>query len=285
MGVDHLWSSFLFLSLEPELIREAPFLLNTASQLRGLLRDRNCGACVIEFPQGREQDPQFVTFVSYLISSSLGTILQETRNTNALPMSGLDFVQIQLRSLAKYSADGMHFDNPHLCWPLHTDRCLHQDVGDFLTVCKLKESEDPGGAIRLLHIDDFSRCDEFLQNNLAKTPLGWKGEVRFAPLSRQREARASSEVLAPVFTEDSVAGLCVRFTDHRFRRPKSVEQSAYLDALGQAFSDEANTVPSFTLPVNAMYVVNNRWYLHGREGFRVNSQFERVLLRYCGNFA
>lgn len=252
-------------------------------EIRRLLQDRARGACVIEYHEPRPSGDALAAFVSFALAHGVGTILPEDRNTDGLPRTGTDFVFIGLRSQKSYNPTTLHFNDPRRAWPVHTDRCLHDDPGDYLLVCKYVEESASGGRIRLLHIDDFVELEHFANHPLARVPLGWKGDERLAPLWQQAQARREPEVKAPVFSGEP-GSLCVRFTDFRFRRPRSVEQAEYLEKLGEALYAQAESIPDFELPVSGIYLVNNRWYLHGRSGFVDTGSFRRQLLRYCGNF-
>jgi hypothetical protein len=242
--------------------------------------DRRGGGAVVELGLCEAGE---IGFAAMMVARSLGAILPETRRTCGGDMSPEDFVRIELGSIDGAAGRRRHFADPALAWPLHTDRTLHDDPGDFLLVAKAAEEGAPGGRIRLLHLDEFSRLEEFAGDPLAETALEWKGDALLAPLHEQAQLRKLAGVMAPVF-ERGCEGWQIRFTDIRFRQPKSADHGAYLRKLDEALSQEAESLAGFHLPVGGMYLVNNRFWLHGREGFRVEgSGFYRQILRFCGN--
>lgn len=251
-------------------------------EVRSTLLDRRFAGSVIEYDDSGELDEAVLAAFCDSLVAGIGSVIPETLNTDARPMPAVDHVQIFLAHDLNPPQEGLHFNNPELAWPLHTDRALHEDPGDFVLVCKAVEDNASGGRIRLLHLDDLEHGKEFIEHPLAGVSLTWKGEERFAHLRDSRAARESSGVRAPVFT-GSGSNVCIRFTDSRFRRPDTLEQLEYLHALNAAIAERAERIPAFVLPVRGIYVVNNRYVLHGREGFRNEPQFRRKLLRYCGN--
>lgn len=250
--------------------------------VRGAVADRRRGGVTVEWradlpPLAEAETARFAAGVAH----ALGELLPETRNTDGRAMPATPHVRIELGYAAAPRPDLLHFADPRLPWPLHTDRALHHDVGDFLLVCKAVEANAAGGALRFLHLDDFARADEFARHPLGRAELEWKGDERFAPLWEQARVRREAGVRAAVFTTGP-DGHHIRYTDFRFRRPAGPEQVQFLAALGDALAAEAERLPGVSLPVGGLYVVNNRFMLHGREGFANRPGFDRVLYRFCG---
>jgi protein CsiD len=249
-------------------------------RVRAVLSDRARGGIVVHLPFERPDD---IVFAAGLIAQSIGAILPETRRTCGGDMVPEPYVRIGLRAAGDLTGRRRHFADPSLPWPLHTDRTLHEDVGDFLLVGKTVERSGRGGRIRLLHLDDFSRREEFVSHPLAQVSLEWKGDPLLAPLHERPRLLRLSGIMAPVF-QQSHDGWRIRFTDNRFRRPISIEQGEYLRQLDAALVEEADRISAFYLPVGGLYIVNNRFWLHGREGFQaVEQSFEREVVRFCGN--
>lgn len=248
------------------------------------LRDRYFAGVAIEFAEGEHaeiDEPSFALFCEKL-AEKIGTILPEDRQTHGTPMAPAKHVIIPLSHGVENPGRQMHFTAAGQPWPLHTDRALKEDAGDFLLVAKSAERGGSGGMIRLLHIEDFTRLDEFLADPLAYTPLYWRYDPLLGPQEEQFMLRDVPRVYAPVFSKVREQ-ICVRFTDFRFRRPSSVAQAQYLERLGNALQNDAETTSSFKLPEGGLYIINNRRMLHGREGFTTTPEFCRRLIRICGN--
>jgi hypothetical protein len=249
-------------------------------EIRSQLYDSTAIGCTVELCG---QPPTKEVFEGWCsaISNTVGSILEEDLNTNALAMPKKDLVNINLIPENRKPAL-LHFGNPELPWPLHTDRALYDESGDFVLVGKFQEEGLIGGRIRLLHIDDWRECSRFILNPLAFELLEWKGDENLAGVAHYAEARRASSVQAPVFSwNDQV--LTIRFTDGRFRRPRSAEQLKFLREVSESLAEAANSVNTFELPRYGIYIVNNKRVLHGRDGFSVDSEkYCRILVRICG---
>jgi protein CsiD len=253
--------------------------------IRTTLTDREFGGLTIEMQPNTLSDcDDALAMFAEAIAERIGDILPEDRKTHGTVMQPQNYVTIPLRHGIDQPGRQMHFTAARLAWPLHTDRALKEDAGDFLLIVKATESGGTGGRIRLLHIDDFTSLQEFVSDPLAFEPLGWGYDTSLAPQTERFQLRSTPVVRAPVFTLHN-GQLCIRYTDPRFRRPGSVEQAQFLAKLESAIASDASNVPAFNLPVHGIYMVNNRWILHGREGFTTTDGFERRLLRLCGNLA
>ena len=248
-------------------------------RISGILSDRRFGSVIVNWPWIKGVEAQ--TILAF--AKSLGEVLPETRRTCGGEMSPENYVSIKLTSGINSEKRRRHFSDPTLAWPLHTDRTLHEDAGDFLVVAKTRETATERGGIRLLHVDDFSRLDEFTGHPLALVPLEWRGDIQLAPLHERISLRLRGGVMAPVF--EYADGWQIRFTDDRFRHPASPEQGSFLRDLDSALAEKAEQLPAYNMPVGSFYIINNRFWLHGREGFPVNTgkPFEREVLRICGN--
>ena len=249
------------------------------AELRKLLRASEHGMVVVDF-DAIEELPRLASSLSL----ALGPALPETLRTDGNPMQPREHVEITLQHATRDVGRLRHFADPTLPWPLHTDRTLHVDSGDFLLVAKQVEQESSGGRIRLLHIDDFRELPRFLDSPFASLDLEWKGDALLAPPTEIQRLRRTPGVFAPVFTPGR-NGCEIRFTDSRFRRPLSLEHMSYLESLGDAIEAQAAEMEEFDLPVGALYVVNNRRVLHGRSGFENKPGFRRTIVRFCGNLS
>lgn len=257
-------------------------LIHAAAEIRATLRDRELTGVVVQMPQHRSQEEY--TSTALALARQVGSILPETRNASGADMDPVEFVEITLGNAVDSTGAGRHFVDPTHAWPLHTDRTIHEDVGDFVVVCKVLESAVGGGEIRLLHVSDWEDFAPFHSHRLATRPLTWKGDERLAPFWLQSKIRRQPGVRSPVFS-DSGDSPSIRFTDFRFRRPDTVEHAAYLNELSLSLETAAVQLDSFQMPVGSMYVINNRRVLHGRTGFSRVRGFQRRLVRICGNLS
>ncbi len=253
------------------------------TRIRGVLADRRYGMVLLTWPQGIVPEEVRLTEFALALASTIGEILPETRNTDGRELTATPAVEILLNGDGVRSRQLRHFANPEWEWPLHTDRVLHRNVGDFLMVGKLVESGGTGGEIRLLHLDDWPNFARFLHDRLARVPAVWKGDPQLAPAWLQDELRREPGLLAPVFDQHDLFGTTIRFTDARFRTPSSLDHARYLSAIALDLRQHAQRIPCFQMPLGSVYLINNRFVLHGRRGFHASSTFRRKLLRVCGD--
>jgi hypothetical protein len=254
---------------------------NLVSIVRATLKSPAACGCVVEFTN--QDDLPLTTFEQFCktLATELGQILEETRNTNAVPMPSKESVYINLDPL-KNRDSLLHFGKPERSWPLHTDRALYEETGDFVLVGKMIENGLEGGLIRLLHIEDFDDLDKFLQNKYAFSNLEWKGDENLAPIDKFKAAVKSKGVVAPVFNRVD-ASITIRFTDSRFRRPQCKEQLEMLRDLSRSLEQKSDKLDGFAMKIKTAYIINNRRVLHGRSGFKVlSSDYYRRLVRFCG---
>lgn len=250
---------------------------------RGALAVRECGMAFLTWAGEIVFDEERLTRFCLALARSIGVVLPETRNTDGRELTATPTVQISLSASDERPKHLRHFANPNLDWPLHTDRALHQNVGDFLIVCKLQESGGSGGEIRLLHLDDWPQFDRFSNAPFSRIQVAWKGDPQMAPVWLQSHLQRELGVFAPVFDDHERLGTTIRFTDSRFRTASSLEHFGYLADIARDLQEHAQRMPCFRMPVGSLYVVNNRLVLHGRRGFRTDSTFRRKLLRICGD--
>ena len=260
-------------------------LMMIANCVRAVVMDRAQGMVMLQWSGGEgEPDQKLLTTFCKRLAVAMGRILPETRNTDGRAMKPAPSIQISLDAESERSPVLRHFTNPELDWPLHTDRVLHENPGDFLMVCKLEEQEGSGGAIRLLHLDDWDNHQRFVEAPWASAPVQWKGDPQMAPAWLQPGLRKQRGIVAPVFDTHPVYGQTIRFSDERFRSPQSLHQQQFLSSLTYELKSVAARTPTFDLPHGGIYIVNNHFVLHGRRGFQASAQFRRRLLRICGDF-
>ncbi|MEZ6096014.1 MAG: carbon starvation induced protein CsiD [Pirellulaceae bacterium] len=233
-------------------------------QLKSLLCDRQRGNVLLHFVDGIINENRLRRF-SHRLAKSIGEILPETRNTDGQSMPSADSVEISLTFKNEYKPELRHFENPQECWPLHTDRVLHEDPGDFLMVAKLSECNGSGGAIRLLHMDDWEERDRFINHPFAHL-LEWKGDFNLADPWKIGSLRKLPGYWLQYSVNIPLCGSTIRFSDDRFRIPKSKDQAIFLTELSESLTHAASQVRSFFMPVGSIYIVNNRFMLHGRAG-------------------
>jgi protein CsiD len=64
----------------------------------------------------------------------------------------------------------------------------------------------------------------------------------------------------------------------------NMNEGLYLYELGESLENESNTY-HLTLPEGSMIIINNYFWVHGRDKFTANKNLHRELLRQRGVFA
>lgn len=82
--------------------------------------------------------------------------------------------------------------------------------------------------------------------------------------------------------DDMTKNYCACFID-QFVYPDTIEQARYLRDLSESF-EASESVVSLPLPPGELVVLNNHFWLHGREPFKKNPDLHRVLMRQRGYF-
>jgi glutarate dioxygenase len=155
---------------------------------------------------------------------------------------------------------------------LHTDGTYVKEPTDWILMMKMEERNAGGGESRLLHLDDWEDLDRFTNDPIGSTPLTYQ-----SPPSKNYPVT----IHKPTFTEKD-GKPCACFID-QFVYPDTLEQATYLKELSDSF-EASSAVLSLPLPTNHLVVLNNHFWLHGREAFEKHPELHRVLMRQRGYF-
>ncbi|GGC99709.1 protein CsiD [Thalassobacillus devorans] len=230
--------------------------------IRGILHDRNTGGFTIGL-QGRTKDDQ-----DYVKFSTALTHLVGTPNFDA--MSGKYYA----RFTVKHTDDSdSYLRQAYRTFTLHTDGTYVDEPTDWLLMMKFEEENAVGGRSRLLHLDDWEEMDYFYNHPMAKYKFTYK-----APASKN----VSEDILRQTFYEHN-NGPCICFID-QFVYPETIDQAKYLKDLSHSMENSPATI-GLDLPEGDLIMLNNHFWLHGREAFEKNTELHRELLRQRGRFA
>ena len=232
-----------------------------AERINDIVRDRESGGftlhpgCKLE---SMDQQVALGTAVSHLIGVP-----------NSDDMSKNFYASFTLTDT--YESDS-YLKQAYRLLTLHTDGTYAKEPTDWTLLMKMDEMHASGGKSRLLHLDDWEDLDRFSQDPLASTPLTYKS----APGNNDR-----------VNVEKSTFYLkegrpCACFTD-RFVYPDTIEQARFLKELSDSM-EASPGVASLPLAPNHLVVLNNHFWLHGREAFQKHPRLHRVMMRQCGYF-
>jgi len=239
-----------------------------APYLQSVLHDRSTGAVVIDsfkhyFKENEYMDPKiFGVLLSTAISHLIGL-------PNLDSMSG----KFYARFTVKHTDDSdSYLRQAYRRLELHTDGTFVDEKTDWVLMQKLESLNCKGGESLILHIDDWSDLDKFYNHPLANKDILWS-----SPPSKN----ISSKVYHPVFFNENELP-CMSFID-QFAEPQNMEEGIYLNDISESLETDTNTI-AIDIPDNGILIINNSFWLHGRDEIKENINLSRELLRQRGTF-
>lgn len=235
-----------------------PVVLNT-------ILDRGTGGMLIK-PLGLDDVAQaedmvkFSTAIAHLIGRS-----------NYDAMSGQFYARFVV--LNTDNSDS-YLRQPHRVMELHNDGTFVNQITDYVLMMKIEEKNMEGGNSLLLHLDDWAECEEFFRHPLARREMRWT-----APPSK----KVSEDVFHAVFDTDSEGRPTMRYID-QFVQPKDFEEGIWLNALSESLETSPAKL-SVPVPQGCFLLINNLFWLHGRDRFIPHEGLRRELMRQRGYIA
>jgi protein CsiD len=160
---------------------------------------------------------------------------------------------------------------PHRVMELHNDGTFVQERTDYVLMMKIDEQNMEGGNTLLLHLDDWGDLNHYYTHPLARR------EMRFtAPPSKN----VREDVFHAVFDNDAEGRPTMRYID-QFVQPKDFEEGIWLTAMSESLEGSQEKV-SVPVPVGSFVLVNNMFWLHGRDRFTAHPGLRRELMRQRG---
>ncbi|MWV11007.1 carbon starvation induced protein CsiD [Pseudomonas sp. R-28-1W-6] len=234
-----------------------PLLINT-------LMDRASGGLLVS-AQGLDRVEQaedmvkLATAVAHLFGRS-----------NFDAMSGQYYARFVVQNV---DASDSYLRQPHRVLELHTDGTFVEQDTDYVLMMKIDEQNMQGGNSLLLHLDDWEELNRFNHHPLARRELRWT-----APPSK----RVDKDVFHPVFDNDAEGRPIISYID-QFVQPKNFEEGNWLTDLSQSLESSPHKL-SIPVPVGSFLLINNHFWLHGRDRFTAHPGLRRELMRQRGYF-
>ena len=232
-----------------------------AERINTILRDRSTGGFTLSFARelgSMDQRVALGTAVSHLIGIP-----------NFDDMTGNFYACFTVRDSDESDS---YLRQAYRTFTLHTDGTYLKETTDWILMMKMEERSAVGGNSRLLHLDDWSDLARFSNDPHASQPIIYR-----SPPSKNYPITLEK----PTFHE-KFDGPAVCFID-QFAYPETIAEARYLRDLFESM--EASTaVVSLKLPVDHLILLNNHFWLHGREAFAKNPHLHRVLMRQRGYF-
>lgn len=232
-----------------------------AERINQIVRDRRSGGFTISVEgqlNGLDQQVALGTAVAHLIGLP-----------NFDDMTGNYYACFTVQDT--YDSDS-YLRQAYRPFTLHTDGTYVKEPTDWILMMKMEERNAVGGESRLLHLDDWEDLTRFSSHPLAAHPFTYR-----SPPSKNYPAALEKTTFGEHFGGPSVC-----FID-QFAYPGTIEQARYLHDLS-ASMEASPAVVSLKLPVDHLIVLNNRFWLHGREAFAKDPKLHRVLMRQRGYF-
>jgi len=155
---------------------------------------------------------------------------------------------------------------------LHTDGTHVKERTDWILMMKMEEHDAVGGESRLLHLDDWEALDRLANDPMASLPFVYQ-----SPPSKGYPVKVEKTTFY-----EREGRPCACFID-QFVYPETIEQANYLRDLSESMEASSGVV-SLPLPTDHLVVLNNHFWLHGREAFEKHPDLHRALMRQRGYF-
>ncbi|WP_445401643.1 glutarate dioxygenase GlaH [Zobellella sp. An-6] len=234
-----------------------PLLVNT-------LVDRDTGALLIT-PEGLDKVAQaedmvkFTTAVAHLFGRS-----------NFDAMSGQYYARFVVQN--QDNSDS-YLRQAHRVMELHNDGTFVEQDTDYVLMLKIDEQNMEGGNSLLLHLDDWEHLERFYADPMARRVMRWA-----APPSKN----TTKDVYHAVFDTDRSGQPIMAYID-QFVQPKNYEEGVWLADLSEALETSARKL-SVPVPTGSFLLINNHFWLHGRDKFIAHDGLRRELMRQRGYF-
>ena len=247
-------------------------ILNKATEdtlalyLQSILHNRSTGALVIKFFEHYFKENEYM-------DSNVFHVLLSTAISHLIGMPNLDSMsgKFYARFTVKNTDDSDSYLRKNRRLELHTDGTYVDEKTDWVLMQKLESLNCKGGESLILHVDDWQDLDKFYQHPLANENIRW-----CSPPSKN----VSSKVYHPVFFNNGSP--CISFID-QFAEPQNMEEGIYLNDISESLEKDTNIL-TIDLPVGSMLVINNSFWLHGRDKIVPHDYLSRELLRQRGVF-
>lgn len=228
------------------------------------LVNRSTGALLVS-PEGlntvkhAEEMVKFSTAIAHLIGRS-----------NYDAMSGKYYARFVVQNTDQSDS---YLRQPHRVLELHNDGTFVEQITDYVLMMKLDEQNMEGGDSLLLHLDDWEELETFFRHPLARRAMCWS-----APPSKN----VSRDLYHPVFHEDANGRPLMAYID-QFVQPKDFEEGDWLNQLSDSLEQSPAKI-SVEVPTGSFLLINNHFWLHGRDRFQAHPGLRRELMRQRGYF-
>ena len=235
--------------------------------LLDILKNRQTGAVLLQYENDKSLvGEQFIDF-NILLSTAVSHLIGLP---NLDSMSGKFYARFSVKN--EDNSDS-YLRQAHRRMELHNDGTYVKEKTDWVIMQKILELNVEGGGSLLLHLDDWDELEKFHSHPVAKEDIQWG-----SPSSKN----VSYKTTHPIFIEEEGEEPIMSFID-QFAEPANMNQGLYLYELGESLEKDSNTY-NIKLSEGSMLIINNYFWLHGRDMFFANKDLHRELLRQRGVF-
>ena len=235
--------------------------------LLDILKNRQTGAVLLQYENDKSLvGEQFIDF-NILLSTAVSHLIGLP---NLDSMSGKFYARFSVKN--EDNSDS-YLRQAHRRMELHNDGTYVKEKTDWVIMQKILELNVEGGGSLLLHLDDWDELEKFHSHPVAKEDIKWG-----SPSSKN----ISYKTKHPIFIEEEGEEPIMSFID-QFAEPANMNQGLYLYELGESLEKDSNTY-NIKLSEGSMLIINNYFWLHGRDMFFANKDLHRELLRQRGVF-
>ena len=235
--------------------------------LLDILKNRQTGAVLLKYENDKSLvGEQFIDF-NILLSTAVSHLIGLP---NLDSMSGKFYARFSVKN--EDNSDS-YLRQAHRRMELHNDGTYVKEKTDWVIMQKILELNVEGGGSLLLHLDDWDELEKFHSHPVAKEDIQWG-----SPSSKN----ISYKTTHPIFIEEEGEEPIMSFID-QFAEPANMNQGLYLYELGESLEKDSNTY-NIKLSEGSMLIINNYFWLHGRDMFFANKDLHRELLRQRGVF-
>ena len=235
-----------------------PVVVNT-------LTDRGTGGMIV-VPEGLDSVAQAEEMVK--VSTAVAHLLGRS---NYDAMSGKFYARFVVENV---DSSDSYLRQPHRVMELHNDGTFVDQITDYVLMMKIDEQNMEGGNSLLQHLDDWADLGKYYHHPLARRVMRWT-----APPSKNTK----EDVFHAVFDADAAGRPTMRYID-QFVQPENYEEGVWLYQLGESLENSTSKV-SIPVPIGSFLLLNNLFWLHGRDRFVAHPGLRRELMRQRGYFS
>nr|WP_299379623.1 glutarate dioxygenase GlaH [uncultured Halomonas sp.] len=234
------------------------------SVLINTLVDRHTGGFLVT-PEGLDRVEQADDMVKFATA-----VVHLMGRSNFDAMSGQYYARFVVQNVDDSDS---YLRQPHRVMELHNDGTFVEQDTDYVLMMKIDEQHMQGGDSLLLHLDDWEELEAFYRHPLARREMRWT-----APPSK----KVAQDIHHAVFDVDTASRPIMSYID-QFVQPKNFEEGNWLADLSDSLEGSARKL-SVAVPTGSFVLINNHFWLHGRDRFTPHPELRRELMRQRGYF-